>query len=95
MHTWQEDSRRYDAPGFDLNDASVSSLFQIWKVDEATRGEVKAWMETYMRQTNDATFTEIVLPNMALEVYEGFAQAKESKEEVSLGEVGTERQCDA
>ena len=74
MHTWQEDSRRYDAPGFDLNDASVSSLFQIWKVDEATRGEVKAWMETYMRQTNDATFTEIVLPNMALEVYEGFAQ---------------------
>lgn len=57
-----------------MSDASVASLFQIWQVDEATRGKVKAWMETYLQQTADSTFTEIILPNMALEVYEGFAQ---------------------
>ena len=75
MHTWKEDARRYDAPGFDLNDPAVASLFHIWQVDEATRSAAKAWMEAYLRQTADSAFTEIVLPNMALEVYEGFAQA--------------------
>ena len=74
MHTWKEDARRYDAPGFDLNDPAVASLFQIWQVDEATRSAAKTWMEAYLRQTADSAFTEIVLPNMALEVYEGFAQ---------------------
>ena len=64
----------YDAPGFDLNDASVTTLFALWKVDEATRSQVREWMQKYMQQEADTEVTEIVLPSMPLEVYEGFVQ---------------------
>lgn len=64
----------YDAPGFDLSDASVTSLFALWKIDEATRSQVREWMQKYMQQEVDMEVTEIVLPSMPLEVYEGFAQ---------------------
>ena len=83
MHTWKEDARRYDAPGFDLNDPAVASLFHIWQVDEATRSAAKAWMEAYLRQTADSAFTEIPAGVFDGEVFSGVA-AKELKEEVGI-----------
>lgn len=76
MHTWKEDARRYDAPGFDLNDpaGSLAVPYQAGGRGDTQRGRRRGWRRTWQADRPTPAFTEIVLPNMALEVYEGFAQ---------------------
>lgn len=48
LRTWREETREFDAPGFDLNDPAVQSLFQMWKVDEETKQKTMNWLTSYL-----------------------------------------------
>ena len=45
---WVTDDRRYDDPGYSLQDDCVTSLLHIWQTDDAVRQKAMQWMQMYM-----------------------------------------------